>query len=93
MAMTKIKITVSAILDVDMDDYQDVIDGECTPAAVADHIYYQVLGGPEVLDTVLENEFVVFTEPAEPEDVIDFDETLEKQVKDRDARYGDDEEE
>lgn len=92
MAMTKIKITVSAIFDVDMDDYRDLIDGECTPEAVAEHVYYQVLGGPEVLDSVLENEFVIFTDVAEPEDVIDFDETLEKQVMDRDARFGNEEE-
>lgn len=92
MAMIKIKLTVSAILDVDMNDYRDLIDGECTPEAVAKHVYYQVLGGPEVLDSVLENDFVVFTNVAAPEDVIDFDETLEKQVMDRDERFGDEEE-
>ncbi len=86
--MQKMFITINAVVDVNMDDY----DGVCekTPEAVADFIYRLALINSSTLDYVLENDFTVTVEAVTDDDdqVTEFDELLERQVADREEVMG-----
>lgn len=86
--MQKMFITINAVVDVNMDDY----DGVCekTPEAVADFIYRQALIDSSTLDYVLENDFTVTVEAVTDDDdqITEFDELLERQVADREEVMG-----
>lgn len=88
----KLLVSITGLLDVDMTDYVDFIEGDVTPEAVANCIRDQILESPEIVDGILEKPFIATVMHADASIENDYNEMLvEQNAGDSPVFLGDDE--